>query len=305
MATDWISSNIAIIPQLVVNSLITGSIYALASSGLALTYGITRVLNFAHGHFMMVGAYLFYASYVLLGLPLITTIIFCSVCLLSLGAFCYMIFIRPFSKINLLLPFVTTLSLGAILEAVISLSFGVNVQSLPSAELSNSWSFYSVYITPLQVIIISASVLLLAALATAIHHSKFGRIVRAISGNPNAAQSMGINNNLSLLISFAVGVLLAGLAGILIGFETSLQPTMGNVYTIKSFAAMILGGMGNIWGTILGAMILGFVENFAIGLDFGGLSLPAGYRDAFAFLLILLILLFRPYGLFGTKERSI
>jgi branched-chain amino acid transport system permease protein len=103
---------------------------------------------------------------------------------------------------------------------------------------------------------------------------------------------------------FIVCTLLAAYAGILVGYETNLQPTMGAAYTIKAFAAMILGGLGNIWGTVIGSYLLGFVENFAIGLDFGGYSLPAGYKDAFAFVIILLILLVRPQGLFGRAKRS-
>lgn len=303
MNTEWLSSNIAIFPQLAINSLITGSIYALASSGLALTYGVTRVLNFAHGHLMMLGAYIFYGFFVLLEFPLITAIPSTLFVLIILGASTYISFIKPFASINPLLPFVTTLSLAAILEAICSLIFGVNVKSLPSYELSDSWSFLSVYISPLQVIIIVLSISLLILLAIVIHFSKYGRGLRAVASNHYAAHALGIKGDRILLLSFISGVSLAGIAGILIGFETNLQPTMGNIYTIKAFAAMILGGLGNIWGTVLGAYLLGFIENFAIGLDFAGYSLPAGYRDAFAFFLILILLMLRPQGILGKKER--
>ena len=100
-------------------------------------------------------------------------------------------------------------------------------------------------------------------------------------------------------------VLLAMFAGILVAFETNLQPTMGNSYTIKAFAAMILGGLGNIWGTVAGSFLLGLIENFSIGMDFFGYSLPSGYKDAFSFLIILVTLLFRPRGLFNTSLRSV
>jgi branched-chain amino acid transport system permease protein len=103
---------------------------------------------------------------------------------------------------------------------------------------------------------------------------------------------------------FIVGTALAAYAGILVGYETNLQPTMGSSYTIKAFAAMILGGLGSMWGAVAGSYILGLVENLAIGLDFGGYSLPAGYKDAFAFVIILGILLVRPQGLFGVRARS-
>jgi branched-subunit amino acid ABC-type transport system permease component len=104
---------------------------------------------------------------------------------------------------------------------------------------------------------------------------------------------------------FVVAVLYAGYAGIMVGLDSSLQPTMGSAFTIKAFAAMVLGGLGNVWGTVLGAYFLGLVENLSIGLEFGGYSLPAGYKDACAFVIILLVLLFRPHGLFGTTSRAV
>ena len=98
--------------------------------------------------------------------------------------------------------------------------------------------------------------------------------------------------------------MLASLAGVLVGYETNMQPTMGTAYTVKAFAAMILGGLGNFWGTIISSYVLGLVENLSIGLDFGGYSIPAGYKDAFAFMIILLVLLFKPEGIFSKKRRK-
>jgi len=100
-----------------------------------------------------------------------------------------------------------------------------------------------------------------------------------------------------------VSAILAGYAGVLVGYETNIQPTMGGTYSIKAFAAMILGGLGNMWGTVAAAFLLGLIENLSVGIDLGGYSLPAGYKDAFAFLIILVVLLCRPQGLFGTALR--
>jgi branched-chain amino acid transport system permease protein len=304
MNQDWLVSNLSVLPQLLVNSLITGSIYALASSGLALSYGVTKVLNFAHGHLMMLGAYLFLHFYVLLHMPLALALAATLVGAAGLAVLMYLIFIKPFAHINSLLPFITTISLSAILEAVVSLAYGVNVQSLGSGTFSDSLSFGSVYISPLQILVVASSILLLFMTAVLVHRSGFGRQLRAVASNSAAANSLGINHGFFLAASFIFGVVLATIAGILVGFETNLQPTMGNSYTIKAFAAMILGGLGNIWGTIVGAYLLGLIENLAIGLDFAGFSLPAGYKDAFAFAAILLVLLFRPQGLFGVKSRQ-
>jgi branched-subunit amino acid ABC-type transport system permease component len=182
--------------------------------------------------------------------------------------------------------------------------FGVNVRSLSSGEELSSLEFSGVFITPIQIVIIVSAIVILAVMGLIIHGTGVGRRVRALAENPHASQTLGIKAKRINFSVFLISTVLAGYAGVLVGYETNLQPTMGNAYTIKAFAAMILGGLGNIWGTVFGAYILGFVENMAIGLDFGGYSLPAGYKDAFAFLIILGVLLVRPQGLFGSRKRS-
>jgi branched-subunit amino acid ABC-type transport system permease component len=182
--------------------------------------------------------------------------------------------------------------------------FGVNVRSLSSGEELSSLEFAGVFITPIQIVIIISAIVILTVMGLIIHGTGMGRRVRALAENPHASQMLGIRARHINFSVFVIGTVLAAYAGVLVGYETNLQPTMGNAYTIKAFAAMILGGLGNIWGTVFGAYILGFVENMAIGLDFGGYSLPAGYKDAFAFLIILGVLLVRPQGLFGSRKRS-
>jgi branched-chain amino acid transport system permease protein len=145
---------------------------------------------------------------------------------------------------------------------------------------------------------------LLGVLAFVIHFTSLGRRIRAMSEHGPAAESLGVDKRWTSYLVFGTGTLLAAYAGIMVGYETNLQPTMGSSYTIKAFAAMILGGLGNIWGTVLGSYILGLIENLSMGLDFGGYSIPAGYKDAFAFTIILIVLLFRPQGLFNKAQRK-
>jgi branched-chain amino acid transport system permease protein len=293
-----------ILPQLLVNSLITGSIYALAASGLCLTFALLRVLNFAHGHMMMLGAYIFLLFSSDKELSLGTSAFFTTLFIAAVGAFVLAVFVTPFLRFSTLLPFVTTLALASMLEAIVSLYFGVNVRSLSSGAAVDSLEFYGVYITPIQILIIVSAIVVLGVMALVVHGTGVGRRVRALSENSKASQSLGINARKVNLCVFICSTMLAAYAGILVGYETNLQPTMGNAYTIKAFAAMILGGLGNIWGTVLGSFLLGLVENMAIGVDFWGYSLPAGYKDAFAFLIILAVLLVRPQGLFGARGRS-
>ena len=293
----------SILPQLLVNSLITGSIYALVASGLAMSYGVLRILNFAHGHLMMVGAYAFYLFYseLELGIPLscIATIL----CALVLSALSLLIFIKPFASYSYQLPLVTTLALSTILESIVALSFGVNVKSISIGSV-DSFQIYDIYITPVQIVIISSACFILFCLGLLVHATPAGRYMRALRENAFAAKSLGISDLRMSLAVFALSTVLAAYAGTLIGIETNLQPTMGGNYTIKAFACMILGGLGSIWGAVLGAYILGLIENLSIGLDFWGWSLPAGYKDAFAFVIILLVLLIRPVGLFGARARQ-
>ena len=293
-----------ILPQLLVNSLIAGSIYALASSGLSLTYGLLKILNFAHGHIMMVGVYTFYLFSVMLGFGLLGSAGLTILVTIVLSFLFLKVFILPFSRLSFILTLVTTLALSNILEAGVSMGFGVNVKSLSPGTAAQSIEWNGIYITPIQILIIGSAIVLLSILAFVIHSSSFGRKIRALSEEPHGAESLGISKNKTSFLVFTIGTLLAAYAGILVGFETNMQPTMGTAYTIKAFAAMILGGLGNMWGTVIGSFILGLVENLSIGLDFGGYSIPAGYKDAFAFMIILLVLLCKPEGLFSKKKRT-
>lgn len=294
-----------ILPQLLVNALISGSIYAIASSGLSLAYGLQRILNFAQGHFMMVGAYAFFFVRVMHEGGFAEAGLFTAGVMIALGIFALYVFVLPFSNYSPMLPFVTTLALGAMLEASVSMLFGVNVQSISRGLDFESYEIAGVYITPMQILIIVSAVILLSLLAYLVHGTSFGRKIRALSEHRYAAQSLGTSYTGMTIAVFCLGTLLSGYAGVLVGLETNIQPTMGGAYTIKAFAAMTLGGLGNLWGTVIGSFILGLIENLSIGLDFGGYSLPAGYKDAFAFVIILFVLLVKPQGLFRQVARRV
>lgn len=294
-----------ILPQLILNSLIAGSIYALASSGLSLTYGLLKILNFAHGHFMMLGAYLFYLFAYELGFSYLASTSWTLAITILFSILVLHIFILPFSKYSFILTIVTTLALANIIEACISMTFGVNVKSITAGYSLETREFYEMFITDVQIIMLLSAFLSLTSLAFVIHFTSLGRTIRAISENSYAAESLGINKERLSLIIFVLGAVLASYAGVLVGFDTNIQPTMGNSYTIKAFAVVILGGIGNFWGTIAGSFILGLVENISIGLDFGQFSLPTAYKDAFSFVIILLVLLIKPEGLFAPRRRAV
>lgn len=300
---DW-SAQLPIVPQLIANALISGSVYALAAVGLSLTYGLLKIMNFAHGHFMMVGAYIFYYFHVMQGFGVFPAAIFTTLAVIVFALASLRICISPFLSVSFVLTFVTTLCLSSALEALVSMFFGVNVKSLSPGMAAESYEWYGVYITPMQLIIISSAIVILTIVGLIVHRSPFGRKVRALAESPHAAVAIGLSRESVTRIVFVAATLLAAYAGILVGYETNMQPTMGGAYTIKAFAAMILGGLGNIWGTVAGSFLLGFVENFSIGLEFGSYSLPAGYKDAFAYVIILVVLLIKPEGIFSTRSRK-
>lgn len=294
-----------ILPQLLINALITGSIYALVSFGLSLAYGMVKILNFAHGHYMMVGAYFFYLVSDELSmhpaLVILSVILFC----ISFGIISLRLFILPFSRYSDILALVSSLALSHILEAVVSICFGVNVKSLSMGSQFRSIQIGSIFITPIQIIIIASALIFLSCAAFIIHSTSLGRKIRALSENQYFGESIGISHAKTTTIVFVAATFLAVYAGILVGCELNLQPTMGMPYTIKAFAAMVLGGLGNLWGTIIGSYFLGLVENLAIGLEFGQYSIPAGYKDTFAYLTILFVLLIKPEGIFRIRGRSV
>lgn len=295
----------SLLPQVIANSLVTGSIYALAAAGLALLFSMFRVLNFAHGHLMMVGAYgyLFTAYYV--SLP-ISIALLCAIGVsLGIAAASYEIFFRPFVDKSPLLPFVTTLALGVLLENIIAICFGVNVQSFNIGFDNTSVQILGAFITPIQITTIVVSVCLLGSLFLGLGYSTTGRAVRACAEFPQAAESLGIARARLGLISFCAAGALAAVAGILIGFDSSLTPTMGSFYTIKALAAMVLGGLGNIGGTVVGAFLLALIENVSMSFDFFGYSIPGGYKDAFSFLVIFVVLLLKPEGLLNKRKRAV
>ncbi len=303
--------SLTILPQIIANSLISGSLYALVSLGLCLGYGLLRVLNFAQGHFITLGAYLFYAVCIIwLGgefstINFITTGTAIIASMLFLSWLTLRFFVFPFMPYSTLLPFVATLALGTMIESAIAMIFGVNVKSLTVEYSSESFDLLGALITPDQVVIIISTFLILLITAVLIHLTPIGRKIRAISQNRYAASGLGVRDRSVCYLVFGLGSIVAAYAGVMAGIVTNVQPTMGNAYTIKAFAAMILGGLGNVWGTMLGSYILGLVENLSLGIEVNGYSLPSGYKDAFAFLVIILVLLFKPQGLFVGRVRRV
>jgi branched-subunit amino acid ABC-type transport system permease component len=295
--------------QLIINSIATGSVYALVSLGLCLTYGLLRIFNFAHGQVLAVGAYCYYVLRVHEHAPfqhsLFLTMLGASLLLVFISYAILSAFIFPFLQRSSSLVLVSTLALGTMMESLLAMGFGLNVRSLAFGTEEEAYRIFSAVVTLPQLLSFGFAVIVIGVFALVVHGTPFGRRVRAVSLNRNSALSLGVDVRRLTSILFLVSTLIAGFTGILVGMVSNIQPSMGSSFTMKGFAAMALGGLGNIWGTVVGSYLLGFLENFSIGRSLFGASIPSGYRDSFAYLTILLVLLFRPQGLFAKERRTL
>lgn len=287
-----------IFAQLLANGIIAGSVYALIASGFSLIYATNRFVHFAHGTVVAAGAYIMYTMFSLLGLNFYVAAFFAIILTALLGALVYSIVYRPLQKhksSNAIL-LIAGLGLFILMENLLVLLFGADVQTIDYITVSKGIDVLGAVVTPLQMIIVATSIALLIILGIFIKYTKWGKIIRAVADNDELADTTGINTAKVQVVGFGIGSALAGVAGILIGLEQNLEPTMGTHLMIKGFAGAIIGGVTSIPGSVLGSYLLGIVENFGVWY------LPSGYKDAIAFVLLLVFLIVRPNGILGVNK---
>lgn len=290
-----------ILPQLILNSIIAGAIYTLIALGFNLIYGATKFFNLAHGVIAAIGGYAVFYFTKNLGLNIYVAVIF-GVVLAGLVGYGLdkLIYLplrtRKGSNMVLLIS-----SLGAMtaLQASIAILFTSQFKTL-SQNIGEQKIFEisSGVITQTQLVIMLTAVLVIAGLLFLLYKTQFGKAVRAISDDEEVARIVGINTNKIIGYVFFIGSAIAGLAGILVGFDTGIEPTMGLGLLLKGVIASIVGGVGNIHGGVLGAFLLGFVENFGIW------KISAEWKDAVAFALLIAFLIFRPRGIMNPVRNS-
>lgn len=283
-----------IIPQLVLNSIIAGAIYTLIALGFNLIYGTTKFFNLAHGVMTTVGGYAVFYFAKILGLNVYIAIIL-GVALAGLIGFGLDKFIYlPLRKRKASNMVFLVASLGAFtaIQATIAILFTSQFQTLSqNTDTQKLFEIFGGVITQTQLIIILSAILIMAGLLLLLYKTQFGKAVRAISDDEEVAQIVGINTDKIISYVFFIGSAVAGLAGILVGFDTGIEPIMGLSLLLKGVVASIVGGVGNIYGGVLGALLLGFVENFGIW------KISGEWKDAIAFTLLIVFLLFKPQGI--------
>jgi branched-chain amino acid transport system permease protein len=294
--------------QQLINGIAWGSIYALIALGYTMVYGVLRLINFAHGDIYMVGAFAGFYAVKWLGLAQEPTIFGAVVVfLLSMGCCGILGFViergayKPLRKAPRLTALITAIGVSLFLENAGQLIFGADPKFFPQIIAKKDViSSGGIILTNQQVIVLGVSLLLMVSLQLFVLKTKTGKAMRAVSFNREAASLMGISVDRIISITFVLGSALAGAAAILVGLTNpKIEPLMGIMPGIKAFVAAVLGGIGNIPGAMLGGMIMGIAEVMVVGY------LSSTYRDAIAFAILILILLFKPSGLLGgfTGEK--
>jgi branched-chain amino acid transport system permease protein len=286
--------------QLLVNGLIAGSAYALAAIGYALVYSILKFVNFANGSMAMVGGYLAFALLTQVGLPLPVAVLGSMLGTALLGVVIDKVAYRPLRTAPKIICLITAMACSFILGAVVLLWMGAEWKEFPFPVVQGV-QIGPVSITGVQLGMIGATLFFLAALYLMLNQTRVGKQIRAVADNPELASINGINSETTISVVFGVGSALAAVAGILIGVNTLLTPSMGFDITMRGWAACVLGGMGSIEGAIVGGFAMGFAENLGVWYVFGG---DARWKLTIAYIMVMVMLVFKPAGLLGRKEDA-
>lgn len=297
------------IQQLILNGIIAGSIYALIALGFTIIYRTVRFFHFAHGVVYTAGAYFAYSviSYQLSAFSGQLSLVSWEIAVLVgitgagvLGILIDRVVYYPLRKQNAsnLIFLLASFGVFIFLQNLIQLIYGAQILTIRTGPIKEGHQFLGAVITNIQILILVVSCLLLIVLWFFIQKTKLGKAMRAVSDDPVAADVVGINPERIILTSFAIGSALAGAAGILISFETNIEPTMGFNALLKGIIASIIGGIGSFPGAVLGGFFLGLAENLGIW------KISAGWKDAIAFAILIIFLLIRPWGFLGIKKEK-
>ena len=304
--------------QQLINGLVLGAIYALVALGYTMVYGILGLINFAHGEVVMIGAMvalsviqLLLGSGVALPGPFIIALgllVAIPTCML-LGFSIERVAYRPLRHAPRLTPLITAIGMSILLQNVAMIIWGRQYISFPALLPATPHQVAGATITDLQIFIVLLAAAVMAGLLYLVERTRLGRAMRATSQNPEIAGLMGVNVNTVISVTFVIGSALAAVAGVMVSAYYGIgHYFMGFTLGLKAFTAAVLGGIGNIGGAMLGGLLLGVIESLGAGYigPLTGGFLGSHYQDVFAFLVLILVLVFRPSGLLGERvaERA-
>jgi branched-chain amino acid transport system permease protein len=286
--------------QQLINGISLGSIYALIALGYTMVYGIIKLINFAHGDVFMVGAFVGFYAIKGWGLGFFPALLFSMAFCAVFGVLIERIAYKRLRNATRIAALITAIGMSLLIEYGVIYARGAQPEAYPDNVLpSTSFNLFGAQISGQSIFILSVSVGLMIILQFIVHRTKIGKAMRAVSHDMDAAKLMGINVDRTISYTFAIGSALAGAAGVIFGvYYTKIEPLMGIIPGLKAFVAAVLGGIGIIPGAMVGGLILGVVESVVSAMGF---SL---WRDAAAFIILILILIFRPSGIFGKNTRE-
>lgn len=287
-----------IIIQLMINGILLGGAFAIISIGLTFIFGVVRVVNFAHGEFLMVAMYATYLLADNLGWHPYVSIIPVALFLFVLGGLMQRLLIQPLLKADGHIQIFATVGVSTALMNLALVIFGANTYSTNVEFGTANWIVGNVVIGSGQFFIFITAIVIVIAMQWFLSHTYTGRAFRAVAQNRNAAALMGINVHNIYVLAFAIGAAFVGVAGAMLAPQYPVFPTIGTYFVLTAFVIVVLGGMGNMLGAFLGSMIIGLIDSFA------GYYIAPDLKEIVYFVIFILILTFRPTGLFGLGRGS-
>ncbi len=282
----------------VINGLQTGSVYALVALGYSMVYGIILLLNFAHGDIIMVGAYMVYYAIASFALPPVVAVILAVLVSTALGVIIEKVAYTPLRSAPRLSLLITAIGISFLLENGAQLVFGADQKSM-SPMVSGNMVIGKIIVSYAALVTIAVTVGVMIVLSMFVNKTKMGKAMRAVSEDMGAAQLMGISLNRTISLTFAIGSALAGIGSALyLCAYPQASPTMGSMLGIKAFVAAVLGGIGSIPGAMIGGFAIGLLEALVAAAH---LSM---WKDAAVFLILIIVLLFKPTGFLGKKIQE-
>jgi len=281
-----------------VNGISLGSVYAIIALGYSMVYGIAKMLNFAHGDVIMIGAFISFSATQYWGMPPVISVVLSVMVCTALGILIERLAYKPLRQATSLAVLITAIGMSYLLQNIALLVWGANPKSFPSVVNLGTLSLMGgqLIISGTAVVTIIACVIIMIVLTLFINKTKMGKAMRVVSQDRGAAELMGINVNSTISITFAIGSALAAIAGVLLcSAYPKLVPTTGSMPGIKAFTAAVFGGIGSIPGALLGGVLLGIIEIFTRAYISTQLS------DAIVFAVLIIVLLVKPTGLLGRK----
>lgn len=285
--------------QQLINGLSVGSIYALIALGYTLVYGIIKLINFAHGDIMMMGAYFAFIAVTSFGFPFWAALLFSMIMAAILGVLIERIAYKPLRNAPRISVLITAIGMSLFLQNLALVIFGAAPKVMPALIDKRPINIAGIQISSVTLVTLSLSIICMISLDLFIKNTKSGKAMRAVSQDKEASVIMGININRTISLTFAIGSALGALGGVLYGVAyTQIFPTLGSMPGLKAFIAAVLGGIGIIPGAMIGGFIIGMIETISKSY------ISSQWTDAIVFGILILVLILKPTGILGKNERE-